>query len=54
MTEHYGAFGLLYELIFKNNDKSPDAERGWSPAKCKHFGHSTLEALYEIVDDLGA
>jgi len=53
VTEHFGAFGLLYELIFKNNDKSPDAERGWSPAKCKHFGHSTLEALYEIVDDLG-
>lgn len=53
VTEAYGAFGLLYELIFKNNDKQPDPLNGWSPAKCKHFGHSTLEAINEIVDELG-
>jgi murein tripeptide amidase MpaA len=52
LTDAFGAFGLLYELIFKNNDKRPDPVHGWSPAKCRYFGHSTLEALHEIVDDL--
>jgi len=53
VTEHYKAFGLLYELIFKDNDFRPDPEHHWTPQKCKYFGHSTLEALHEIVDDLG-
>ncbi len=53
VTEAYGAFGLLYELIFKDNDHRPDPARGWTPAKCKFFGHCTLDALLEIVDDLG-
>lgn len=52
VSENLGAFGLLYELIFKNNDKLPDPVNGWSVAKCRHFGHSTLQALHEIVDDL--
>lgn len=54
VTENLGAFGLLYELIFKNNEKRPDPVAGWSPEKCKYFGHSTLEALHEIIDDLGS
>ena len=53
VTEHYQAFGLLYELIFKDNDFRPDPGVHWTPQKCKYFGHSTLEALHEIVDDLG-
>lgn len=53
VSENLGAFGLLYELIFKNNEKRPDTVLGWSPDKCKYFGHSTLEALHEIIDDLG-
>jgi murein tripeptide amidase MpaA len=52
VSENLGAFGLLYELIFKNNDKRPDPVNGWSAAKCKYFGHGTLQALHEIVDDL--
>lgn len=52
VTENLGAFGLLYELIFKNNETRPDPVNGWSPEKCKYFGHSTLEALHAIVDDL--
>jgi murein tripeptide amidase MpaA len=53
VTENHGAFGLLYELIFKNNTTRPDPVHGWSPDKCRYFGHSTLEALHAIVDDLG-
>lgn len=53
ITEVHGAFGLLYELIYKNNELRPDPVHGWSIAKCKYFGHSTLEALHEIIDDLG-
>jgi murein tripeptide amidase MpaA len=53
VTEFYGAFGLLYELIYKDNVTRPDPAHGWSPAKCKYFGHSTLEALHEIIDEVG-
>lgn len=53
VNEFYGAFGVLYELIFKNNALRPDPVHGWSPAKCRHFGRTTLDALYAVVDDLG-
>lgn len=52
VTENLGAFGLLYELIFKNNEERPDPVNGWSPDKCRYFGHSTLEALHAIVQAL--
>jgi murein tripeptide amidase MpaA len=49
-----GGFGVLYELIYKDNRNNRDPVRGWSSDRCKKLGRATLDALYNIVDDLGA
>jgi murein tripeptide amidase MpaA len=52
VTEKYGAFGLLYELLTKDKDRKTDDENAWTPQRCKRFGRQTLDAISEIVDDL--
>jgi hypothetical protein len=49
-----GSFGVLYELMYKDNRNNPDPVRGWSSDRSKKLGRATLDALYNIVDDLGA
>ena len=53
VSETWGALGLLYELMFKEDAQSPDPAEGWGPNKCRQFGRHTLEAIAAIVDDLG-
>lgn len=47
-----GCFGVLYELIYKDNRNLRDPLRGWSAERCKAMGRATLDALYAVVDDL--
>lgn len=47
-----GSFGVLYELLFKDNRNNPDPVRGWSPERCRKMGWATLDALYAVIDDL--
>ncbi|WBX84169.1 M14 family metallopeptidase [Sphingosinicella microcystinivorans] len=50
--EAFGAFGVLYELLYKNNACNPDPANGWTAGKCKRFGHDTVDAIAAIVDVL--
>jgi murein tripeptide amidase MpaA len=52
-SETWGAFGLLYELVFGDNERRPDTVGGWSVERCRTFGASSLDALAAIIDDLG-
>ncbi|MEO1222717.1 MAG: M14-type cytosolic carboxypeptidase [Pseudomonadota bacterium] len=52
LGETFDAVALLYELLFKDTAKTPDPLHGWSPARSYKFGHSTLDALYAIIDNL--
>ena len=53
LSEKFGALAVLYELMYKDDATKPDRVQGWTPAKCKQFGHSTVTAIEAIVDDLG-
>src|SRR5690606_18356005 len=37
VLETYGGFGVLYELLYKDNRCNPDPENGWTSDKCKRF-----------------
>ena len=52
ISETFGAIGVLYELIYKDT-RDVDEVYGFSAERAKKLGYSTLDALYEIVDDLG-
>jgi murein tripeptide amidase MpaA len=53
-SETRGAIGVLYELMYKDDANNPDPGFGNTPAKCKQFGFSTIDAIAAIADDLGA
>jgi murein tripeptide amidase MpaA len=53
ISEAYGAMGVLYELLYKDNRNAPDPVRGWSAARSHKLGAATLDALYAVVDELG-
>lgn len=48
-----GAFGVLYELLYKDNRNNRDPLRGWSAERSRKMGHATLDALYAVLDELG-
>ena len=52
VTEFYGAFGVIYELLNKEKDRRADAEGAWSHHRCKHAGATTIDAIAEIIDQL--
>jgi hypothetical protein len=47
-----GSFGVLYELLFKDNRNNPDPVRGWSIERSRKMGFATLDALYDVIDEL--
>jgi murein tripeptide amidase MpaA len=53
LSEAYGAFAVLYELIYGDNEKHPDPVRGWSAGRCQRLGRSSLDAIAAVIDDLG-
>ena len=41
----FGGLAMTLEMPFKDNADRPDAERGWSVARCRQLGHDALEAM---------
>ena len=52
VAETFGCLSLTLEMPFKDNADRPDAEFGWSPARCQAFGAAHVDAIREIVDEL--
>lgn len=48
-SEAFGAVGVLYELLYKDNKCNPDPANGWTTDKCRKFGFSTVQAIATIV-----
>ncbi len=42
---HVGCVSMTLEMPFKDHDPNPDAERAWSPERCKMLAVSCLEVL---------
>lgn len=52
MAERFDCLSFGLEMPFKDNANRPDFEVGWSPARCRRFGRSVLEASLACVDKL--
>ncbi|MEO1246242.1 MAG: M14-type cytosolic carboxypeptidase [Pseudomonadota bacterium] len=52
LADHFGALAMTLEMPFKDNANLPDAEFGWSPARCERLGEGILTALLRVVDRL--
>jgi len=50
--ESYRCLSFTIEMPFKDNANLPDVEYGWSTERCKHFGHDTLGAMYQVIAQL--
>jgi len=52
IAENFGCLAMTLEQPFKDSAITPDAEEGWSPARCRRLGRSCLDALADVIDDL--
>ena len=50
--EQFGCLSVLLEQPFKDAGHAPDAALGWSPARCAHFGKTTLDAIAAVLPEL--
>ena len=50
--ETYRCLSFTIEMPFKDTINLPDPEYGWSPARCKRFGHDVLGAVYQVLPQL--
>lgn len=50
--EEFDCLSVLLEMPFKDTDHAPDAQMGWSPSRCRHFGETTLDAIQAVVPHL--
>ena len=48
----HGALAMTQEMPFKDNVLFPEPGKEWSVARCKFLGHSVLDAMYAVIDDL--
>ena len=46
------ALAMTLEMPFKDNANDPDYFQGWSPERCMKLGHSCLDALHHVIEDL--
>jgi murein tripeptide amidase MpaA len=46
---HLGCVSMTLEMPFKDHDSNADAERAWSPERCKQLGRDCLAVLAEMV-----
>jgi murein tripeptide amidase MpaA len=46
---HLGCVSMTLEMPFKDHDLNPDAERAWSPERCRALGAKCLEVLAGLV-----
>jgi hypothetical protein len=52
IAERFDCLSLGLEMPFKDNANHPEPDVGWSPARCRRFGRSVLEAALACVDNL--
>jgi murein tripeptide amidase MpaA len=46
---HLGCVSMTLEMPFKDHDPNPDADRAWSPARCRALGQSCLDVLAQSL-----
>jgi murein tripeptide amidase MpaA len=52
LAETFGCLGMTLEMPFKDNANAPDADEGWSPARCRRLGTDCVSALASVLADL--
>jgi murein tripeptide amidase MpaA len=52
VAERFGCLAATLEMPFKDTIDTPDERHGWSPARCRHFGAATLDALHAVIGEL--
>ena len=52
VAETYGCLAMTLEMPFKDAANAPEPRDGWSPARCRRLGRSSLEALAAVIDQL--
>ncbi|AKH42752.1 murein tripeptide amidase MpaA [Altererythrobacter atlanticus] len=50
VAERFGACSMTLEMPFKDFDKLPDPDQGWSPERCKLLARDCLASLVEWLD----
>jgi murein tripeptide amidase MpaA len=52
IAETFNCPAMTLEMPFKDTELSPDPLNGWSAVRSAKLGHSCIDAIYSIVDDL--
>lgn len=52
LAERYGAVAMTLEMPFKDHAPNPDADHGWSPARCRRLANACLDTLAELIDEI--
>jgi len=52
LAERFGAVAMTLEMPFKDHDDLPDADYGWSPARCMQLAKDCLAVLAEMIDEI--
>jgi murein tripeptide amidase MpaA len=49
LANRFGAIAMTLEMPFKDHAENPDAERAWSPVRCKTLARDCLTVLAQMV-----
>ena len=52
IAHRFNALSMTLEQPFKDNADAPDPHHGWSPARCRALGRSSVDALAAVIDEL--
>lgn len=52
LAQRFDCLAMTLEMPFKDDANHPDADYGWSPARCKALGASVLSPLLAVMPDL--
>ena len=52
LAERVDCLAMTLEMPFKDDANHPDADYGWSPARCKALGASALSPILAVMSDL--
>ncbi len=53
VAEEFGCMAATLEMPFKDNADRPDETFGWSPARCRAFGATHLDAMAAVLKAMG-
>jgi murein tripeptide amidase MpaA len=52
VAQRFNCLAMTLEMPFKDNADLPDAEVGWSPARCRNLGAAVLHAVDAVMSGL--